>query len=73
MFPINGILLKGVLIPNWLNNLLTSCSLIKLDFLLLHTAYLSKNIIFPLLVFETFGFFLFTFFLLFKQYDSIAL
>ena len=31
--PYNVILLKGVLIPNWLNNPLATCSLISLNFL----------------------------------------
>ena len=56
MSPNIGILLKGVLIPKLLNNPLASCSLKSYDCLLLHTAHVNKRIIFPLLVFEIFGF-----------------
>ena len=38
ILPNNGVLLKGVLIDNWLNNPEASNFLINLDFLLLHTA-----------------------------------
>ena len=58
MSPNNGIFLKGIVIPVWLNNQLASCSLIYLYLLLLHTAHFDKTIILPLLVFETFGFLL---------------
>ena len=39
MPPNKGILLKGVLIPNWLNSPLASYFLIDLPFLLLHTTH----------------------------------
>ena len=55
----NGILLKGVLILNLLNNPLGSCSLINLDFSLLHVEHSDKCTILLLLVFKTFGFMLF--------------
>ena len=52
----------GTLIPvNFLNNILASCSLINFD--LLHNAHFDKNIILPFLVFKTFQFLLFVFFL----------
>ena len=58
----------GIFIPvNLLNNPLASCSLIKFDFLLLHTAHFDTSIILPFLVFKTFGFLLSVFFLHFKQ------
>lgn len=71
--PNNGILLKEVLIPNWLKNPLTSCSLINFYFLLLHAERFDKSIIFSLLVFETLGCLLSVFFLQFKQHDNIVL
>ena len=55
----NGILLKGVLILNLLNNPLGSCSLINLDFSLLHVGHSDKCTILLLLVFKTFEFMLF--------------
>ena len=44
------ILLNGFLIPNWLNNPETSCSLMNLDFLYSHTALSNNSMIFPFLV-----------------------
>ena len=55
----NGILLKGVLILNLLNNPLGSCFLINLDFSLLHVGHSDKCTILLLLVFKTFEFMLF--------------
>ena len=55
----NGILLKGVLILNLLNNPRGSCSLINLDFSLLHVGHSDKCTILLLLVFKTFEFMLF--------------
>ena len=66
----NGILLKGVLISNLVNNPCGSCFLINLDFLLRHTKNFDKNIALLLLVFETLGFILSVFLLHFKQFDS---
>ena len=65
MSPNIGNLLKGVLIPNLLNNPFASCLLINLDFLLPHIAHFDNIIILPLLVLETCG-------LHFKHYDSIS-
>ena len=44
------------------NNPLASCSLINLDFLLLHTEHLNKSIILSFFVFKTSGFLLCVFF-----------
>ena len=55
--PSNVILLKEVLLPNWFNNLEASCLLMKLDFLLPHTAHLNNSMIFQFLIFETLGFY----------------
>ena len=71
MSPNTGNLLKGVLIPNLLNNPIASCFLINLDFLLPHIAHFDYIIILPLLVLETCGFIFSVGFLHFKQYDSI--
>ena len=65
------VLFQRSLIPNLLINPLASCSSKNLDSLLLQTAYFDKSIIFPLLIFETFGFIIFVSFLRFKQYDII--
>ena len=46
---------KVVLVSIWLNIPLASCSLINVNFLLLHNAHNGNSIIFPLLDFETFG------------------
>ena len=73
MSPNNGILLKGVLIPDLLNNPLAYCSLINLSFLLLHATHFDERIILRLLVFETFGLIHSVSFLHFKQYDDIVL
>ena len=43
MSPNNGIILKGVLIPNLLNKRLGSCFIINLD-LLLHIGHFDKTI-----------------------------
>lgn len=56
MSPNNGIILKGVLIPNLHNNRLASCFIINLD-LLLHIGHYDKTIVF-LPVFEAFAFIL---------------
>ena len=50
MSPNNGILFNGVFRPKLLNNHFASCSFIKLDFLLLHTAHFDNNIDLPFLV-----------------------
>ena len=71
MSPNIGNLLKGVLIPNLLNNPFASYLLINLDFLLLHIAHFGNIISLPLLILETCGFMVFVYFLHFKQYDSI--
>ena len=71
MSPNIGNLLKGVLIPNLLNNPFASYLLINLDFLLLHIAHFDNIISLPLLLLETCGFMVFVYFLHFKQYDSI--
>ena len=55
MSPNIGNLLKGVLIPNLLNNPFASCFLINLDFLLPHIAHFDNIIALPLLVLEIFG------------------
>ena len=70
MSPNIGNLLKGVLIPNLLNNPFASCFLINLDFLLLHIVHFDI-ITLPLLVLETCGFIFSVYFQHFKQYDSI--
>ena len=56
MSPNNGIFLNGVLRPKLLNIHFVSCSLINLDFLLLHRAHFDDNIVLPFLVFNTFEF-----------------
>ena len=56
MSPNNGILLIGVLRPKLLNNLFASCSFIKFDFLLPHTAHFDNNVVLSFLVFKTFEF-----------------
>ena len=61
------------MIPNLVINPRASGSLINLDLLLLHTAHFDKSIIFPLIVFETFGFKLLVSFLRFQQYDNLVL
>ena len=66
-------MLQDVLVLNWLNSLLASCSLIDLDFLLLHTAHFDRSIILPLFVFETFGFLHFVSVLHFRQCDNIVI
>ena len=71
MSPNIGNLLKGVLIPNLLNNPFASYLLLNLDFLLLHIVHFDNIIILPLLVLETCGFIFSVCFLHFKQYDSI--
>ena len=71
MSPNIGNLLKGVLIPNLLNNPFASCFLINLDFLLPHIARFDNVINLPLLALETCGSLLFVYLLHFKQYDSI--
>ena len=72
MSPNIGNLLKGVLIPNLLNNPFASCLLINLDFLILHIARFDNIIILPLLVLEICGYiFFYVCFLHFKQYDPI--
>ena len=68
----NVILLKGTLIPNWLNSSLASCSLINLKFLLLQTAHFDRSIVLPLLIFEILGFFLSVTPLHLKQYNAGA-
>ena len=70
--PNNGILLKGVLVPNWLNNPEVSCSLMNLDFLLPHTGHLGYNLIFPFMVFETLVSLVSVSFLQLKKYDNIV-
>ena len=70
MSPNIGNLLKGVLIPNLLNNTFASCFLINLDFLLPHIAHFDNIIILPLLVLETCGFIFSVCFLHFQQCDS---
>ena len=72
MSPNNGSLLKGVVIPDWMNNQQPSCFFINFDFLLLHIVHFHKKMILSLLVFETFGFTFSVCFLHFKQYYSIA-
>ena len=52
----NGILFNGVLRPKLLNISIASCSIINLDFLVLHIAQSDNDIVLPLLVFETFEF-----------------
>ena len=48
--------------PKLLYNPFACCSLINVDFLLLHIAHFEKIIVLPLLVFETLGFILSVFF-----------
>ena len=55
MSPNIGNLLKGVLIPNLLNNPFASWFLINLDFLLPHIAHFDNIIDLPLLVLEISG------------------
>lgn len=71
--PNNGILLIKVLILNWLDNPLASCSLINLDFFVLHAAHFKESIAFVFLVFDTSVSLLSVFFLRFEQNDSIVL
>ena len=56
-----------ILIPKLLNNPLGSCSLKKIDFLLLHTEHFDKSIILLFLVLTTLGFLPSVFFRHFKQ------
>ena len=63
MSPNNGILFKEVLMRNFLNNPLSSYSLINVRFSLLQTKHLVKNIIVLLLVFKILAFILSVFFL----------
>ena len=67
-----GILLKGVLIPRFLNNHFASCSLINSIFLLPHTVHFD-NIFVLFLVFETLGFMFPVFSLHITQKDDIIL
>ena len=61
--PINGILLNGVLIPNFLNNLLASWCLKNLDFCLPQVAQLDTRINLICLVLLTLKFSFVVFFL----------
>ena len=54
-------------------NLLASCYLINLNFLVSHTAHFDKTITSPLFAFGTLGLLLSVYSLHFKQYDNIAL
>ena len=65
-------LLNVVLISKLLNNSLTSCSLINLDFGNTTDSTLDNNIVSLLLVFKTLGLKMY-FVLQFKQNDSIVL
>ena len=57
MSPNNGILFKGVLVPNLLCKPLASCSLKNLD--LLHNSHFDKkSTALPLIILETLGFIL---------------
>ena len=56
----------------WSDNLLSSWSLINLDFLLLHTAHSDRNIVPPSAVFETLGFLLSVSVFPYKQYNNSA-
>ena len=67
MSPNNGILLNGILRPKLLNIPIGSCSVINLDFLLLHTAHFDSNIVLPFFVFNAFESTFYVFFLHFKQ------
>ena len=69
----NFTLVNDVLLPKLLNDPLSFCSLINLDFLLNHAAQFDNDHALPLLVFKTLGFIFFVLFLCFKQYDSIVL
>ena len=57
----------------WSNNPPASCSLMNLDFLLLHTAHCDRNIDLLSLVFGTHGFLLSVSILIYKQYNNIVL
>ena len=59
--------LRALLFLSTLNNLLASRHLKIFDSLPLHIKHFEKNIILPFLVFTTFGFLLFVFFLHFKH------
>ena len=71
--PNNVVSLKWVLIPNCLNNPLACCSLMNLDFLLLHTNQYDSTITFLFLVFCSSWFLLSVLLFPVKQYDSIFL
>ena len=64
---------NGVLIPYCLNSPLTSCSLVNLEFLLLHTTHFDKSIVLLFLAFRTLWFLLSVSVLHFKYYDEIVL
>ena len=65
MSPNIGNLLKGVLIPNLLNNPFASCFLINLDFLLPHIAHFDNIIILLLLTVKRVDlYFLYVFYIL---------
>ena len=57
----------------WSNNPPASCSLMNLDFVLLHTAHYDRNIDLPSRVFGTLGFLLSVSILLYKQYNNTVL
>ena len=67
--PAKAILLKGVLIPKLPNNPLAFCSLVNFDFLLSHTAYFDKSVIFQ--VFFPCNFRTFTFRIFFYTLNAI--
>ena len=67
MSPNNEIFLNGVLRPKLLNIPFASCSVINLDFLLLHATHFDNNIDLPFLVLKTFEFTFSVFFLAFQH------
>ena len=73
MSPNTGILLNGVLRPKLFNNPFACCSLINFDFLLPHMTYVDKNIVLPLVVFQTFGFILSVFFYTLNNMTTLCL
>ena len=73
MLPNIGILQNGALITKLLNKILTSCSLMNLDFLPPNIADFDNRIILPLITFEILGFIFSVFFLHFKHCDCVVL
>ena len=69
----HGVLLKDIFDPKLLNNLLVSCRLINLDFLLSYIANVDIAISFLLFVFEALGFLLAIWFFFYISNNTISL